>query len=289
MSIRTIATLGVALLLGLVAVLLVRGYLGSAQKNNQAAGALSTVVVAAQPISRGVALQPAMLKLARFPVDSVPPGSFRTVAEAVGGGAPRLALQSLAANEPLLAAHISGPGARQGLSAVLAAGMRAVSVRSGDVAGVAGFVLPGDRVDILLTRNFGSGDNGSTVTQMLAEDVRVIGVDQIADENTDKPVVAKAVTVEVTPAQAQSISLGQAVGTVSLALRPITPDTTQQRAATTVSDLGVFAAPRGAPKPATGPTAPAKAGDAKPRLGRNMIEVRVTRGTESSGYPVRRN
>src|SRR6185436_19841637 len=103
-------------------------------------------------------------------------GSFRTVNELVGAGpTARLALRSLAPNEPILPSKVSGAGGKLNLSGVLTQGMRAVSLRSNDVAGVAGFVLPGDRVDILLTRQL--ADN-SSVTQVLAENVRVLGVDQ---------------------------------------------------------------------------------------------------------------
>src|SRR5206468_5788170 len=156
----------------------------------------------------GVTLEPPLLKVANYPLDSVPVGSFKTVAEVAGGPAgKRLALRSLALNEPVLANKVSGPGGKLNLSGVLTEGMRAVSFRSNDVAGVAGFVLPGDRVDILLTRSVGSGDQATTVTQVLAENIRVLGVDQSDNDEADKPVVARAVTVEVTPAQAQTISL----------------------------------------------------------------------------------
>ena len=128
------------------------------------------------------------------------------------------------ANEPLLVGNVSGPGGKLNLSSTVAPGMRAVSLRSNDVAGVGGFVLPGDRVDILLTRATGSGEHTDTVTQILAENVRVLGVDQSDNDQADKPVVAKAITVEVTPEQAQSISLGQTVGTVSLTLRHVADD-----------------------------------------------------------------
>lgn len=241
MSIRTIATLVVAVFLGLIAVLLVRAVLNSqrnaaVQQVSAAAGSVA-VVVAAEPIARGQALEPSALKVVAFPVAAVPAGSFHDIAQ-ITGQAPRLAMSSLVANEPVLSDKISGPGGKLNMSTVLAAGMRAVSVRSNDVAGVGGFVLPGDRVDVLLTRTIGSGDSANTVTQVLAENVRVLGVDQSDNNEADKPMVTKAVTLEVTPDQAQSISLGGTVGTVSLSLRRVADEQPLARQATSVADLG---------------------------------------------------
>jgi pilus assembly protein CpaB len=120
--------------------------------------------------------------------------------------------------------------------------MRAVSVKSSDVAGVGGFALPGDRVDVLLTREIGTGQNKSSVLQVLADNVRVLGVDQSSD--AEKPTVPRAVTVEVTAKEAQAIALAQAVGNVSLVLRQTRDTTTLERRAMTVADLGPIGAPR---------------------------------------------
>ncbi len=163
MNIRTIATLVIAIVLGLIAVLLVRNFLGTARNNSaQQVAAIATVpvVVAAAPVARGLSLEPQLLKIVQYPADAVPAGAYKTVAELTTSppGAPqgkRLALRSLALNEPVLATKISVPGGKLNLSGVLAEGMRAVTIRTNDVAGVGGFVLPGDRVDILLTRTVG--------------------------------------------------------------------------------------------------------------------------------------
>jgi pilus assembly protein CpaB len=244
-SIRTIATLVVAIFLGFVAVLLVRTVLNS-QRNTQVAGIAVPgqtvpVVVADGPIARGQAIEASNLKVVAFPAAAVPAGSFQNIAQ-ITGGPPRLAMSGIVANEPVLADKVSGPGGKLNMSAEVAAGMRAVSIRSNDIAGVGGFVLPGDRVDVLLTRTLGGGEatvaGATTVTQVLAENVRVLGVDQSDNNESDKPVVTKAVTLEVTPEQAQSISLGGTVGTVSLALRHVADEQPLARQATTVADLG---------------------------------------------------
>jgi pilus assembly protein CpaB len=155
--------------------------------------------------------------------------------------------------------------------------MRAVSVRSNDVAGVAGFVLPGDRVDILLTRP--NGDQNQPVTQVLAENVRVLAIDQMSDDAANKPAVARAVTVEVTPDQADLISLAQAVGSVSFTLRHVADDTPLAHHAATVADLAIKdrlarTGRRAAPT------------QIKPVMPSDEVQVRVTRGVETAGYTV---
>ncbi|WP_332774116.1 Flp pilus assembly protein CpaB [Phenylobacterium sp.] len=285
MPIRTLATLAIAILLGLVAVALANMWL-SRQRNVDAstvslAGTVP-VVVAAQPIERGVALQPAALKVVRFPQAAAPAGALSTIEEASAGGQ-RLALRAIVVNEPILATKITAPGGKVNLSAAMTPGMRAVTFRANDVAGVAGFVLPGDRVDVLVTRDAGAqgGKSGSTfVTQILADNLKVLGVDQLDDDTTTKPVVVKAITLEVTPAQAQVISLAQAVGTVSLALRQVGDQAAVDKRMTTVADLGGrggspmvlrTAAPRRAARPAT-----------------PGLRVNVTRGVVTSDYAVSR-
>jgi pilus assembly protein CpaB len=240
MPIRNIATLAVAIFFGLVAVILVRNYVGRVQQPGTVAGLQTRpVVVAAQPIVRGAALQPSMLKVIAFPGDAAPVSAFADIAQVTGAKeGPRLALRSFAPDEPLLSANVSVPGGRPNLSDALGSGMRAVSLRSNDVAGVAGFVLPGDRVDVLLTREM-AGGKMDAVSQVLAENIRVLGIDQSDNNEATKPVVSKAVTVEVTPDQAEAISLGQAVGEVSLALRRVADDAPLVRRATTVADLSV--------------------------------------------------
>ena len=274
MNARTIATLAVAILLGLVAVVLVRNYLGSARPANPTQTALATrpVVVAAQPIERGVALQAPLLKVVNYPADAVPADAFVSISQLTPPASTgRLALRSLAANEPVLAASISGPGGKLNLSTVVSPGMRAISLRSSDVAGVAGFVLPGDRVDILLTRAVGAKDEVTTVTQALAEDVLVLGVDQLSSQETDKPVVARAITVQVTPEQAQKIWLGQAVGAISFSLRHVADDAPLARKAITSQELGFT--PRQAIARAI-------------RRAPGVYQVKVTRGIDTAGYDV---
>jgi pilus assembly protein CpaB len=287
MPIRTIATLAIAVFIGVVAVVLAQMWLGGQRQADMSSAALAgtaPVVVAAQPIERGVALQPGALKIVRFPQASAPAGALSTI-EAASAGGQRLALRPIVANEPILDSKITGPGGKVNLSASMTPGMRAVTFRANDVAGVGGFVLPGDRVDVLITRDVGGGANGgsSFVTQVLADNLKVLGVDQSDDDTSTKPVVVKAITLEVTPEQAQSISLAQAVGTVSLSLRQVSDQAISGKRVTTVSDLGGYrAAGPGRTLQTSAPRRPARAGSAP------GLKINVTRGLVTTDYAVTR-
>jgi len=289
MQTRTVISLAAAGALGLGAVLVARVYVSSVQPNTASASdpGYVPVVVASQPLTRGFKLQPAVLKLARYPADAVPPGAFRTVAEAASAqGGARIVLKDVASNEPILADRVSGPGGRMNLSGALGDGMRAVSLRANDVAGVGGFVLPGDRVDVLLTRTENGNDQSTSLTQVLAQNVRVVGVDQSDNQAADKPVVVKAITVEVSPDEAQAITLAQSVGAVSLALRQISDQAPLTRQETTMADLSRHGARAVVPVAPVRPRAPSAP---RPRSVRPQVadsEVHVTRGVMTTGYQV---
>ena len=243
MSLRTIATLAIAIVLGLIAIIVVNGYISTKRGGplQAAAGPGSPVVVAAAPIGRGVVLQPPLLKIVNYPTGAAPAGAFTSISQVTGGKeVQRVALHDLSSDEPILPTAISAPGGRQNLASIITPGMEAVSIRSNDVAGVGGFILPGDRIDVLLTRTVTApgGQQPTSVTQILAQNVKVLGVDQSADDTTDKPSVSRAVTVEVTPPQAQTITLGQTVGAVSLSLRHVADPMLLTRRATTSGELG---------------------------------------------------
>jgi pilus assembly protein CpaB len=266
-SIRTVATFAVAIFLGLVAVLMVRGYIATATKPGASVSLTPTttlqVVVAAQPIVRGTKITPNLLKIVVLPQDGVPAEAFHSVDQLTGGGQERLAMRTILGNETILPVDVSGAGGRHDLSAVIAPGMRAQSLRANDVVGVGGFALPGDRVDVLLTRAVSGGASSVTQTGCLAKNIRVLGVDQIDDQEAGKPVVSRAITVEVTPAEAQAISLGQSVGTVSLTLRHLADDEPLECKTIAAADLGP---PRRAP------------------AGGSSSTIRVIRGVDTSRF-----
>jgi pilus assembly protein CpaB len=175
----------------------------------------ATIVVAAGELGFGKALGPQDLREIPWPKATIPEGYYAKIADVTGAGR-RVILFPLGPNEPVLNWKISGPDARGSLSAIVEPGLRAVAIRVNDVVGVAGFVLPGDRVDVLLTRN---DDANSQVTDVLLQNVKVLAVNQLANEKANEPTVAKVATLEVTSTDAQKIALAQTVGSLTLSLR----------------------------------------------------------------------
>ena len=184
---------------------------------------LARVVVAGRELARGDVLRQDMLREIDWPADSVPEGAFASIQEILGdGGQERRARRSMVVREPVLAAKVSGFGGRDTLGETLHVGMRAVSIRVNDVSGVAGFLLPGDRVDVLLTRQPASGGGKKDLaTDVILQNVVVLAIDQLTDEQREKPQVARTATVEVAPEDAQKLALAMQVGTLSLALRNV--------------------------------------------------------------------
>jgi pilus assembly protein CpaB len=178
--------------------------------------------VAAQPLRFGTELTGSNLREIEWPAGAVPGGAFSAVSEVIKVGERRVVLSAIEVNEPVLQSKITGPGQRASLSAVIESGMKAVTIRVNDVFGVAGFVLPGDRVDVLHTHAETVGGDGykKSYTDVLLQHVRVLGVDQLADDRTDRPTVVKAVTLEVDTQSAQKLTLAATIGSLSLALRP---------------------------------------------------------------------
>jgi pilus assembly protein CpaB len=215
---QTLIALGIAVLLGLFAVFLANTFLTKTEK--QAAvvpQGMTKVAVAGVPLDYGVEITPDKVRFADYPVASIPPGSFRTVAELLPAGKRRVALRPMLVNEPILATKISGEGQGASIAALLPDGMRAAAVRINDVSGVAGFVQPNDSVDVLITRQIPGSDQ--QMTDVLLQNVRVIATDQDAKGADGKPALAKTATLEVDPLDAQKLALAQQVGQLSLVLR----------------------------------------------------------------------
>jgi pilus assembly protein CpaB len=205
------------------------------------------VVVAKSPLRFGNPLQASMLSEVDWPENAVPAGAFASVNEMLAKGK-RIVLAPIEPNEPVLAAKITGPGERATLSAVIHPGMKAVTVRVNDVEGVAGFILPGDRVDVMLTRrSSGGGDSGTGnkegTTDVVVQNVPVLAIDQLADQRSDKPTVAKAVTLEVDTVDAQKLTLSAQLGVLSLALRKAGEGGAAESRRISASDIGRNNAP----------------------------------------------
>jgi pilus assembly protein CpaB len=196
--------------------------------------ATRTVVVAKEPLRFGTEINAAMLEEVPWPSDAVPVGAFATINDIVSGGR-RVVLAALEANEPVLALKITGAGQRATLSALVKPGMKAVTIRVNDVEGVGGFVLPGDHVDVVLTRQI---DKGSATTEVVLQNTRVLAVDQTADERAFKAAVAKSVTLEVDTVEAQKVWLASSVGSLSLLLRKAGETGQAKTRKITLNDLG---------------------------------------------------
>jgi pilus assembly protein CpaB len=218
---QSLIVLAIAVFLGLIAVYLVNTYLGAAEKRQQtAAVGLTKVAVALVPLAFGTPVTAERVRFVDWPADSVPVGAFRSIEELAPMGKAHVALRPIEVGEPIMKSKLSGEGGRASLSALLPPDMRAAAIRITDVAGVAGFVLPGDRVDVILTRPAGPASN-EQVAGYLLQDIRVIAIDQDANDTGDKPQLGKTATLEVTPYDAQKLALAQTVGQLSLALRAV--------------------------------------------------------------------
>ena len=241
MRASTIVMIGFAVVFGLLAVFIAQVWLSN-QANMQAKNLeankqtvpTQTIVVAKQPLRFGAELNAAMLEEIPWPAEAMPAGAFAKVSDVLAGGR-RIVLAAIEPNEPVLALKITGPGQRATLSALVKPGMKAVTIRVNDVEGVGGFVLPGDHVDVVLTRQL---DKGSATTEVVLQDTRVLAVDQSADERTAKAAVAKSVTLEVDTVDAQKVWLASSVGSLSLLLRKAGEVAQAKTRKVTLQDLG---------------------------------------------------
>ncbi|MCH8166813.1 MAG: Flp pilus assembly protein CpaB [Proteobacteria bacterium] len=177
------------------------------------------VLVAKTALGYGATLQQENLQWVEWPRAVVPPGSFTSVEALLGekGDQRRIVLRAIEPGEPILEGKITKFGESPRMSMNLGAGMRAVSIKIDAVSGVAGFVVAGDRVDILLTRT----QQGQLVSSVILQDITIIAVDQRANSETTRARLGSTVTVEVNTVQAQKLALARQVGKLSLTLRGI--------------------------------------------------------------------
>jgi pilus assembly protein CpaB len=244
--ISTLVMIGFAVLFGLVAVFIAQSWLNSqaemrmrSLEANRQPVATQTIVVASKPLRFGAELNSSSLREIAWPADALPAGAFAKISDLMASGR-RVVLTGIEANEPILPSKITGPGQRATLSAVIADGMRAVTIRVNDVDGVAGFVLPGDRVDVALTRQADKVNTNDVVLQ----NIKILAVDQTADERTDKPSIARAVTLEVNASDAQKLALASTVGNLSLMLRRAGEAKSAETRRVTLGDLMNGGAPQ---------------------------------------------
>jgi pilus assembly protein CpaB len=174
------------------------------------------IVLSARSLAVGSVVTERDVKLMTWPGDALPSGYIRSVQDAVGRGV----ITPLAENEPLLAAKMSTKDAGGGLPIIIRDGMRAVSVRVDEVIGVAGFVLPGTRVDVMLTLDKNNNNRPQSITKTLLQNVQTLAAGQsVTRDKEGKPQTVTVITVLVSPDDAELLALAAKEGRLQLALR----------------------------------------------------------------------
>lgn len=211
-NLKALALIMFALLVGLAAAAYASGWV-----SRQAGIASNKVVVAAVDIELGSKINPQMLSVIDWPSSSVPPGAFKEIKDVQD----RVLRVSVLRGEPLIEGKLAPVGSQGGLSAVIADGKRAMTVRVNDVVGVAGFALPGNYVDVMVNaqQEKDKGEEGKQISKTVLEHVLVLAVAQEAGRDDTKPKVVSAVTLELSPEDSEKLDLARSVGTLSLVLR----------------------------------------------------------------------
>jgi pilus assembly protein CpaB len=229
--------------------------------------ATATVIVAAQPLRFGMELSSAQLKEVPWPADAMPPGAAGSVQEFLKGPEKRMVISPMEPNEPVLASKVTGPGQRATLSAVLSPGMTAVTISLSETQGISGLALPGDRVNVMLTR---SEDKDQSYTDVLLQNVKLLAIDQVMDQRAERPLAIRNATLEVMPQDAKRVALAATVGTLSLMLRKAGEESAGGAGKVAVRDL----------------LSEASEADTTASHGRRSTTVKVTRNGKTEEYTV---
>jgi pilus assembly protein CpaB len=199
--------IAVSVLLGLGAVTVAARWLGE-----QATLSTNKVVVAARDIQLGSPLTPDMLRTVDWPASSLPDGAMRDEVQLES----RVVKTSLLRGEPILETKLAPVGTKGGLSSLISEGRRAITVKVNEVIGVAGFALPGNHVDVMVNTK---DEADKPISKIVLEQILVLAVAQEASRDETKPKVVSAVTLEVTPEEAERLDLARSIGNLSLVLR----------------------------------------------------------------------
>ncbi|MDI3323803.1 Flp pilus assembly protein CpaB [Pontibacterium granulatum] len=184
------------------------------------------VVVAALDIPYGHTIEKRHLKVVMMPEEVAPSNSYRAVSDLEGKVAKNIMLPDEIIRSERVSDHLEGAT----LAALIEPNMRAFTVRVDDVVGVGGFLLPGNRVDVIASR--ASGKSKRVITETVLRDLKVLAVDQTARTDKNEPIVVRAVTLEVTPREAERLAKARGEGSIQLTLRNPTEDEPQQQVAT---------------------------------------------------------
>jgi len=275
---RALFMLLLSLLAGAAAVVLAARWLGQ-----QASGDRTQVLVATRDLDLGQAITPVMLQAIAWPAGNVPAGAFTDPKQLEG----RVVRNSIFQGEPVLEPKLAPEGTKAGLDSIIKPGHRAITVKVNEVIGVAGFLAPGSFVDLLVNIR---DDRDDAISRVVLERIMVLAVAQEARRPDEtRPRVVNAVTLEVTPEQAEKIDLARNVGTLSLMLRNQV-DVEDGTSTTGIRRDDLFGDARPAPAPAPAPAAapvrrpaprPAAAPAAAPPAPPTAT-VEVIRGTQKS-------
>jgi len=227
MRLGVIVSLGASTALGLGALLVAKVWMPAhaahATAPSQAIVAGVPVVTAAQPIPYGAKLDAHYLKVIQMPAGSAPVGAFTSIDQVLGGpNGPPVALAPMTVLEPILPADLSGPGERLTLAALIKDGDRAYTIGVTDITGDGGHVMPGDRIDVVLTRELSQTQGAVSrrfASQVIVQNLKVLGMDQNANPSSTAPSVAHTATLEVSVEDALKLATAAQTGTLSLALR----------------------------------------------------------------------
>ncbi len=260
--------LAVALASGGVAALLAMRYLRQQNATVLAPAKTGDLVVAARPLGLGTVLVDGDVKTIEWTGNALPVGYSANKADLVGRGV----MSPLQENEPILDSKLAPKGAGGGLPVIIDQGKRALTMRVNDVSGVAGFVTPNTRVDVLFTIDDKVNTNEPS-TRIIMQDVRALAAgQQIQPDKDGKPVSVGVVTFLVTPEQAETLALASQQGSIQLALRNMLDTVRVKTFGTRTSALlgGAIGRPLAARRPARGPAPTAVAA---PQPSQTVIEV----------------
>lgn len=306
MRTNTLVTLGASAAFGVMAIVLARGWIKGAVEDEfrqvptaraeqttlpqRPAIPMSSVVVANADLLFGDQITPDVLRVVDMPEGTVPIEALSDLSEiftpdydALENGA-MIALADIKMNEVILPHRVSGLGGRGSLSARIRPGYRAASIRVDDVTGVAGFVVPGDLVDVqYISEPNPDADIQNFRSDIILQSIRVLGVDQAQNRRQDAPNVARTVTLEVSHMDAQALAVAQSQGRLSLVLRAVgeaLPSTTRSlnsRELDARANSGSAAKKPKRPVKVTPKTAPPA-----------VANIKVIRGEETQSVSVKR-
>ncbi len=245
----------IAVFFGFIAAYGIYNFLGQQQKATESLRAANQdIVVAAQDIPPGTtindeAIKKGLIKVTPWPKNSIPAGAFSSTQQVMG----KVNRVKIIANEPILESRLAGEGA--GLTVRLEAGKRALALSVNEIIGVSGFIVPDDRVDIILTTTPLGAQQDNKVSKIVLQNKRVLSVAQSTEQKDGKPQLARSITLELTPEETEKLTLASSEGQIVLALRGLGDEAEAKTIGSNKRDLLSLAAATTTKKPGAGAVA----------------------------------